>query len=182
MRRCSPASRVVRPRAPSEPSGRSSLTPPALRRESATRSGAESADGFDTGPSHGSKNVVETTTGVEVRRRYSNPPDHACDRVERLRRLLDVAAATALDTGGEAPKQLQRRLRAHEVSELVACYEAVLMSTNSPSATAVIETPRASGSTDLASRGASTVFLLIVFRMRSMLTLPGPHSPRSVPS
>jgi len=60
---------------------------------------------------------------AEARRRYSNPPGEASDQVGRLRQLLQLVAANTPDMGAEAPKQLQRRLRAHQVSELVALYD-----------------------------------------------------------
>ena len=70
------------------------------------------------------RNVVDMTTAVEETRCISNPPDQACDQVERLRRLLQVAAAGTPDMSTESPKQFQRRLRPHEVGELVARYDA----------------------------------------------------------
>jgi len=59
---------------------------------------------------------------VEVRRRYSNPPDQARDQVERLRRLLDMVATMPPDNEIAVPIQLHRRLREEEAGKLVAGY------------------------------------------------------------
>jgi len=67
-----------------------------------------------------SENVVETTTGVEVMRRYSNPPGTPVDLGE-----LGTAPAERNDTETQIePCQRHRRLRAADVRRLVDDYVA----------------------------------------------------------